>query len=474
MTISLDTKRKIHFVGIGGAGMGGIAEVLLTQGHYISGSDVGDNVVTQRLADLGAHIHIGHEGQHVNGAEIVVLSSAIALDNPEWQVAEQKGVIILKRAQMLALLMQAYKGIAVAGTHGKTTTTSLVASVLAEAGRDPTFVIGGLLKSAGCNAQLGSSCHFVAEADESDASFLFLQPEVAVVTNIDADHLCAYDGDFSKLKSTFVEFLHKLPTHGAAVLCGDDPVIVELLPQIQGRVLRYGFGTDNLIRAENYQQHEMVAEFTLCDDELKQKFAVKLALAGRHNVLNALAAYAVGRFYDVDPQDAIRAFAKFQGVGRRFQLLGDLPVKNGHISLIDDYGHHPRELQVTIDAVRQVWPTRRLVMVFQPHRYSRTAELMDYFVTVLAQVDLLILCEIYPASEEPIPGITSEVLASRLTQVAKTPPVFVPHLDELPTILRQHVKADDIVLVQGAGSIGKIARYLADHPEIFNIKNEVN
>lgn len=467
MTISLDAKRKIHFVGIGGAGMGGIAEVLLTKGHYISGSDVSDNSVTQRLADLGAQIHIGHAAQHVNGAEVVVLSSAIAFDNPEWLIAKQTGVQILKRAQMLALLMQAYKGIAVAGTHGKTTTTSLVASVLAEAGRDPTFVIGGLLKSAGCNAQLGSSCHFVAEADESDASFLFLQPEVAVVTNIDADHLCAYEGDFAKLKSTFVEFLNKIPENGAAVMCGDDPVIVELLSQISRRVIRYGFAAENGIRAENYQQHGMVAEFILCDDQLQQKFPVKLALAGKHNVLNALAAYAVGRFYDVDPQDTLKAFAKFQGVGRRFQLLGDLPVKKGHISLIDDYGHHPRELQVTIDAVRQVWPTRRLVMVFQPHRYSRTAELMDEFIEVLAKVDLLVLCEIYPASELPIPGITGENLAKRLSLQAKSTPIFVSDIDDLPKILANSVVADDIVLVQGAGSIGKIARYLADHPKIL-------
>ncbi|MDQ2993799.1 MAG: UDP-N-acetylmuramate--L-alanine ligase [Pseudomonadota bacterium] len=465
MTISLDAKRKIHFVGIGGAGMGGIAEVLLTQGHAISGSDMGENAVTERLLGLGAQIHIGHAAKNVNGADIVVLSSAITLDNPEWQVAKQKGVKILKRAQMLALLMQAFQGIAVAGTHGKTTTTSLVASVLAEAGRDPTFVIGGLLKSAGCNAQLGTSCHFVAEADESDASFLYLQPEVAVVTNIDADHLCAYQGDFSKLKSTFVEFLNKIPPEGAAVICGDDPVNVEILPQLHGRVIRYGFGAENTIRAEDYVQRDLVAEFTLCDDELGKKFPVKLALAGRHNVLNALAAYAVGRFYDVAPEEAIAAFAKFQGVGRRFQLLGDLPIKDGHISLIDDYGHHPRELQVTIDAVRQVWPTRRLTMVFQPHRYSRTAELMDDFIDVLAQVDQLILCEIYPASEAPIPGVSGEILAARLATRAHAAPVFVEDLDSLPNVLSRYAKEGDVVLVQGAGSIGKVARYLADHPD---------
>lgn len=465
MTISLDSKRKIHFVGIGGAGMGGIAEVLLTQGHSISGSDVGDNAVTERLHGLGAQIHIGHAAQHVNDADIVVLSSAITLDNPEWQVAKQQGVKILKRAQMLALLMQAFQGIAVAGTHGKTTTTSLIASVLAEAGRDPTFVIGGLLKSAGCNAQLGTSCHFVAEADESDASFLYLQPEVAVVTNIDADHLCAYQGDFAKLKAAFVEFLHKIPAEGAAVICGDDPVNREIMPQLHGHVIRYGFGADNSIRAENYVQRDLVAEFTLCDDLLGKKFPVKLALAGRHNVLNALAAYAVGRFYDVEPEQAIAAFAKFQGVGRRFQLLGDLPISTGHISLIDDYGHHPRELQVTIDAVRQVWPTRRLTMVFQPHRYTRTAELMDEFIEVLSQVDQLILCDIYPASEAPIPGVSGEILASRLAaEHAGNVPVFVEDLDTLPKILSQYAKDGDVVLVQGAGSIGKVARYLADNP----------
>lgn len=461
--ITLDQTQPIHFVGIGGAGMSGIAEVLLTKGHLISGSDSNESEATSRLRNLGAQVHIGHHAEHVNDAAVVVLSSAVKSDNPEVLRAQERNIPILPRAKMLALLMQSYQSIVVAGTHGKTTTTSLIASVLAEAKLDPTFVIGGLLKSAGCNAQLGYSSYFVAEADESDASFLFLQPEVAIVTNIDADHLSTYGGDFNRLKAAFLEFLEKVPEGGAKVLCGDDPVILELMPKLSGKIMTYGFGSENAIRAENYQQHNLMATFTLVDSILDKKFEVNLAIPGRHNVLNALATYSVAQHYGIDPQKTFAALEKFQGVGRRFQLYGDIKIPGGSFSLVDDYGHHPRELQVTIDAVRNVWPSRRLVMVFQPHRYSRTAELMDEFVNVLKTVDLIILLEIYSAGEAPIPGITSEVLASHFSKQSNVPLVLVQKAENVIAEINRLVQNDDVVLIQGAGSVGKIAPQIAAH-----------
>lgn len=455
--VTLDQTQSIHFVGIGGAGMSGIAEVLLTKGHVISGSDMNESEVTARLRHLGAQVHIGHEAGNVNGAEIVVLSTAVKSDNPEVLRAKEKNIPILPRAKMLALLMQSYQSIIVAGTHGKTTTTSLIASVFAEAELDPTFVIGGLLKSAGCNAQLGDSAYFVAEADESDASFLFLQPEVAVVTNIDADHLSTYGGDFNRLKAAFLEFIEKVPEHGAKVLCGDDVVIQELLSRISGKIITYGFGAENKIRAANYQQHNMVATFTLYDSFLNKKFDVKLAIPGRHNVLNALATYSVAHHYGIDPQSTLAALEKFEGVGRRFQMYGDIKIPEGYYTLIDDYGHHPRELQVTIEAVRNVWPDRRLVMVFQPHRYSRTEELMEEFVSVLKTVDVLILLEIYSAGEASIPGISGEALAEKISDQGNASVVFVDKFDNVTAEIQRHVKNGDIVLIQGAGNVGKIA-----------------
>jgi UDP-N-acetylmuramate--alanine ligase len=465
--LSLDHKQSIHFIGIGGAGMSGIAEVLLTKGHQISGSDMHESEVTQRLKKLGAEIHIGHSSTNINGAGIVVISSAIDPKNPEVIRAQEKQLPILQRAKMLALLMHSYQSITVAGTHGKTTTTSLIASVLAEANLDPTFVIGGLLKSAGCNAQLGQSSYFVAEADESDASFLLLQPEVAVVTNIDQDHLSTYGDDFNQLIEAFLEFIEKVPEHGAKVLCGDDPVIAKLLPKITAKVLTYGFGQDNIIRAENYQQHALVAQFTLIDTILNQQFEVKLAIPGRHNVLNALAAYTVARHYGIDAEKTLSALAKFQGVGRRFQLYDNIKIPAGQISLVDDYGHHPRELQVTIDAVRNVWPHRRLVMVFQPHRYSRTSEMMDEFVNVLKGTDQLVLMEIYAAGEAPIPGITSAVLAEKFEQQTKKPLFFVQEKDKLLAELGHILQDGDVVLMQGAGDISKIVQKIVENPQVF-------
>lgn len=465
--LSLDLNLPIHFIGIGGAGMSGIAEVLLTKGHVISGSDAHESETTQRLKNLGAQVHIGHSASNINGAGIVVVSSAVGSDNPEVIKAQENQLPILPRAKMLALIMQAYQSIIIAGTHGKTTTTSLIASVLAEAKLDPTFVIGGLLKSAGCNAQLGDSSYFVAEADESDASFLFLQPEVAVVTNIDQDHLSTYGDDFNRLIDAFIEFIEKVPENGAKVLCGDDPVIAKLLPTISGKVLTYGFDSSNTIRAENYQQHHLMAQFTLYDAILDQHFDVKLAIPGRHNVLNALAAYAVARHYNIDTQKTLSALEKFQGVGRRFQLYDNIKIPAGKISLIDDYGHHPREIQVTIEAVRKVWPDRRLVMVFQPHRYSRTSEMMDEFVKVLNLVDEVVLMEIYSAGESPIPGITGEVLASCFNQQANIPLSFVPKKESVISELTRVMKANDVILMQGAGDIAKIVQQITNEPNLF-------
>lgn len=465
--VTLDHKQSIHFVGIGGAGMSGIAEVLLTKGHPISGSDRQESQVTTRLRNLGAKIHIGHAAEHLNGASIVVLSSAVNDENPEVIKAKQAGLLILPRAKMLALLMHSYQSILIAGTHGKTTTTSLIASALAEAEKNPTFVIGGLLKSAGCNARLGDSSYFVAEADESDASFLFLQPEVAVVTNIDKDHLSAYEGNFERLKAAFLEFLEKVPQQGAKILCGDDPVIRELMPQMSGKIITYGFDKGNVIRAENYQQNGLVAHFTLHDAVLGKQFEVKLAIPGRHNILNAMAAYAVARHYDIDAYKTFAALEKFQGVGRRFQMYDDVSLPRGHFTLIDDYGHHPTEMQATIDAVRKVWPARRLVMVFQPHRYSRTGELMDEFIQVLGTVDQVVLLDIYSAGEAPLPGVSGDILSSRFTKASHVPLFFVRKSADLLAELVHLVKNGDVVLVQGAGDIGKVAPEIAAHPERF-------
>ncbi len=466
--LNLDLNLPIHFIGIGGAGMSGIAEVLLTKGHVISGSDAHESETTQRLKNLGAQVHIGHSASNINGARIVVVSSAVSPDNPEVIKAQENQLPILPRAKMLALIMKAYQSIIIAGTHGKTTTTSLIASVLAEAKLDPTFVIGGLLKSAGCNAQLGDSSYFVAEADESDASFLFLQPEVAVVTNIDRDHLSTYGDDFNCLIDAFLEFMAKVPENGAKVLCGDDPVIAKLLPKITGKVLTYGFDPSNTIHAEDYQQHQLMAQFRLYDGITGQYFAVKLAIPGRHNVLNALAAYAVARHYGIDAQKTLSALEKFQGVGRRFQLYDNIKIPGGKISLIDDYGHHPREIQVTIEAVRKVWPDRRLVMVFQPHRYSRTSEMMDEFIKVLNAVDQLILLEIYSGGESPMPGITSEVLASRFNQQSKLPLIFVPKGGSFFEELIRIVQDGDVVLMQGAGDIVKMTQQIIHQLELLN------
>jgi UDP-N-acetylmuramate--alanine ligase len=452
--------RQIHFVGIGGVGMCGIAEVLLNQGYSITGSDVKVSAATSHLESLGARVFIGHGAQNIDGADVVVISSAVGEDNPEVAAAREQRTPVVRRAEMLAELMRYRHGIAVAGTHGKTTTTSLVASILAEAGKDPTFVIGGRLTSAGTNARLGDSRYLVAEADESDASFLHLQPMVAIVTNIDADHMDTYDGDFNKLKQTFVSFLHNLPFYGLAVMCSDDPVVRELLPDVSRPVLTYGFDEGADFRAFNVEQDGFRSRFSVSRPDGLAPLDVTLNMPGRHNVLNALAAIAVASDEGVDDRSILRALETFQGVGRRFQVLAELPVDGGSVTLVDDYGHHPREVQAVINAVREGWPGRRLVMVYQPHRFTRTRDLYEDFVQVLQGVDQLVMLDVYAAGEEPIPGADSRALCRSIRQRGKEP-VFIENTAELPDALRNLLRPGDLLLTQGAGNVTAISHDLA-------------
>jgi len=455
--------KRIHFVGIGGSGMSGIAEVLLNQGYAVSGSDIQENLVTQRLQKLGAEIKIGHLAEHVQQADVVVKSTAVKEDNPEIQAAHQARIPVVPRAEMLAELMRFHYGIAIAGTHGKTTTTSLVASVLAEGKLDPTFVIGGRLNSVGSNARLGASHYFIAEADESDASFLCLQPMMSVVTNIDADHMSTYNNDFARLRETFVKFLHHLPFYGLAVLCIDDPEVRDLLSQIARPVLTYGFAEDADIRAVNYRQEGIKNYFTVKRSASHDDLQIILNLPGQHNVLNALAAIAIATDLGV-ADDAIRkALGEFAGVGRRFQVYGELTLAAGKVMLIDDYGHHPREITSTIQAVRAAWPERRLLLAFQPHRYSRTQALFEDFSRVLATTDVLLLLDIYPAGEAPIPGIDSHVLCRNIRQRGQVEPIHIAAEESLADVLNNVSQEGDILLTLGAGSIGKIAAQLAEH-----------
>lgn len=453
------TFKRVHFIGIGGAGMGGIAEVLVTQGCQVSGSDVSENAVTRHLQNLGAKILYGHNGSNVSNVDVVVYSSAIPKDNPELLAAQQAHIPVLARAQMLAELMRSRFGIAIAGTHGKTTTTGLVASILIEANLDPTFVIGGMLVSVGTHAHLGASQYFVAEADESDASFLFLQPKVAVITNIDVDHLNNY-GDFAHLKQTFLEFIHRLPDDGLVVLCSDDPIIGELLPKVARPILTYGFNETDTVRAVSYQQ-----QGTRCQIQVQRPnqslLEITLNLPGRHNVLNALAAIAIATHCGVKDEDIANALAKFQGTGRRFQMYGEITIPKGHALLIDDYGHHPREIAATIEAVRKAWPDRRLVLAFQPHRYSRTQTIFNDFVQVLSQPDVLLLLDIYSAGEAPITGVSGQHLYEAICKNGMANAIFVEKPDQLPNALRTILQDGDILLLQGAGDIGKLAPELA-------------
>ncbi len=452
--------RRIHLIGIGGAGMGGIAEVLHNQGFNVTGSDSGDNAMTQRLKKLGITVYQGHDARHVEGAEVVVRSSAVAEDNVEVVYAQAHKIPVVMRAQMLAELMRFHHGIAIAGTHGKTTTTSLAASVLAEAGLDPTFVIGGLLNSAGTNARLGKGQFFVVEADESDASFLLLTPILAIVTNIDMDHMETYAGDFQRLQQTFLQFIHHLPFYGAAILCLDDPIIAQLLPQISRRMVTYGIDSAADVRAIDIVQHGVQTEFTVLRKG-KAPLALKLNLAGRHNVLNALSIVALAEILDIDDASLTRAFAEFQGIGRRFQIYGEYkPKLDVSVLVVDDYGHHPREVAATLAAARAAWPERRLVLAYQPHRYTRTRDLLDDFVEVLSSVDVLLLLEIYAAGEEPIAGINSRALARAIRERGKVEPILVGEIAQLPELLGSVLKQNDVLLTQGAGSIGGVAKML--------------
>lgn len=453
--------RRIHFIGIGGAGMSGIAEVLLNQGYEISGSDLRESNVTQRLQNMGMVIFIGHHSSNVEGADVVVNSSAVDESNPEMMSARELRLPIVRRAEMLAELMRYRHGIAVAGTHGKTTTTSLIASVFTAGERDPTFVIGGLLNSAGSNARLGGSRYLIAEADESDASFLHLQPMVAVVTNIDMDHMETYEGDFSRLKKTFVEFVHNLPFYGLAVMCGDDPVVKEILPELGRPILTYGFGEDCDYRAVNIKQDQATTQFDVLRPGEDEPLSISLNMPGEHNVLNATAAVAVASDEGLGDTAIQQGLQQFQGVGRRFQIYGEFDVAGGSAMLVDDYGHHPREVAATIKAIRVGWPDRRLVMVYQPHRYTRTRDLYEDFVDVLSGVDSLVLLEVYSAGEDVIPGADGRHLCRSIRTRGHVDPIFVEGVDGAPAIIKDIVKAGDIVITQGAGSIGQLASTLA-------------
>ncbi|MBQ0712998.1 MAG: UDP-N-acetylmuramate--L-alanine ligase [Porticoccus sp.] len=454
--------RRIHFVGIGGSGMCGIAEVLLNQGYEISGSDLGENNNTRRLKQLGATIQFGHAEANVNDVHVVVKSSAVTMDNPEIIAAREQRIPVVRRAEMLAELMRYRHGIAVAGTHGKTTTTSLLASILAAEGKEPTFVIGGLVKSAGTNAQLGESRYLVAEADESDASFLHLQPMVAVVTNIDADHMETYDFDFNRLKKTFVEFLHNLPFYGLAVLCIDDPVVREILPDVSRPVLTYGFAEDADFRIDEVAMKQRQSRFVVYRPDQQKPLAIEMNIPGVHNVLNAVAAIAVATDEGVSDKAIQSGLADFQGVGRRFEIYGEYPVLGGVAMLVDDYGHHPREVAATIKAVREGWPDKRLVMVFQPHRYTRTRDLYEDFVQVLSSCDVVLLLAVYSAGEEEIPGADSRALCRSIRQRGLVDPIYIPGIDEVGDVLKDVVQGGDIVITQGAGSVGKLVKSLAE------------
>ena len=449
---------KVHFIGIGGSGMSGIAEVLINLGYAVSGSDIADGPVAQRLRQAGAEVMIGHRSSNIEDTDVVVVSSAIDDSNPEIISAKSMGVPVIPRAEMLGELMRFQQGIAVAGTHGKTTTTSLVASILVAAGMDPTFVVGGLINSAGVNAKLGRGDYLVAEADESDASFLNLKPEMAVVTNIDEDHMNTYQGDLEELKKTFVTFLQNLPFYGLAVLCTDNENILSIRDRIHKPVVSYGLNDEADYRISDLKQLGARTRFTVSRKTKKDAVEVDLALPGVHNALNATAAVAIASHLGVNNEAIRQGLSDFQGVGRRFEILGDVYFNGKDITLVDDYAHHPVELAATLKAARDCWPQRRLVAVFQPHRYSRTNDLFDDFVAVLAEQADLIISEVYPAGEDPITGATGQSLCQAIRVRGAMNPIFLPQIENLQEILGPYVKSGDVVLTMGAGTIGKVAK----------------
>ena len=464
--------RNIHFVGIGGSGMSGIAEVLVNQGYRVSGSDLGENAATRRLQKMGAKVVRGHTADNVADADVVVVSTAVKADNPEVIAARARHVPVVPRAQMLAELMRFKHGIAIAGTHGKTTTTSLVASILAEGGIDPTFVIGGRLNAAGANARLGSGDYLVAEADESDASFLLLNPVISVVTNIDADHMETYGHDFGRVKQAFVDFLQRLPFYGVAVLCEDDANVREIVPQVSKQIVRYGVSEKANIRAENVRADggRMLFDCVRVNGTTS-RLSISLNLPGMHNVLNALAAIAVATEVQVPDAAIVKALAEFNGVGRRFQRYGEVPLLDedgdeaGSFTLVDDYGHHPVEMAATIAAARGAFPGRRLVLAFQPHRYTRTRDCFEDFVKVLSTVDGLLLAEVYAAGEVPIVAAEGRSLARAIRVAAKVEPVFVEDIVDMPRVILAAARDGDVIITMGAGSIGAVPGKLASIEE---------
>ncbi|WWP01064.1 MAG: UDP-N-acetylmuramate--L-alanine ligase [Candidatus Dasytiphilus stammeri] len=467
--------KNIHFVGIGGAGMGALAYLLAKEGYQISGSDLVPNTMTQLLISLGAKIYFYHHPANIKNASIVILSTAISNDNVEILAAYKARLPVIRRAEMLAELMRFRYGIAIAGTHGKTTTTAMIVSIYDEAGLDPTFINGGLVKAAGTNARRGKSKYLIVEADESDASFIHLQPMITIVTNIEAEHLDYYQGNFENLKKTFMNFLHNLPFNGRAIICLDDQVIRQMIPHIKRKIITYGFNKEADICIKDYEQHGIKGHFSIIRNSIP-KLSVILNAPGRHNALNAAAAVALATQEGINDKIICHALENYPGTTRRFDLLGEFDLENvngtiGKALLIDDYGHHPNEVEVTIQAVRASWPDKRIIMVFQPHRYTRTRDLYNDFVKVLSQVDILLLLEVYPAGEQTIPGINSDALCSTIREQGKIHPILVCENHDLPKILAPVLADNDVILTQGAGNIGNIAHNLAKiklNPEINN------
>jgi UDP-N-acetylmuramate--alanine ligase len=455
--------QRVHLVGIGGAGMSGIAEVLVNQGFDVSGSDLVESRTTRHLRKIGAAIHIGHDAAHVQGADVLVISSAVSGSNPEVMAARELRLPVVPRAEMLAELMRFRRGIAVAGTHGKTTTTSLTASLLAEAGMDPTFVIGGLLNAWGSNARLGEGQYLVAEADESDGSFLLLQPVVALITNIDRDHLETYENSFENLKKAFLEFLHHLPFYGAAVLCLDDEHVAEMIPQVTRAVVTYGLSEQSDVRGSDLRQQGRMMHFNAHFPNQHEAVAVRLNLPGEHNVRNALGAMAIAWELGLELPPIIDSLGSFKGVGRRFAEVGRFKVNNGEVMVVEDYGHHPSELEATIAAARNGWPDSRIVTVFQPHRFSRTRDLFDEFSQVLAASDVVVLTEIYPAGEDVIDGVDSGALCQSIRARGRVNPILVSDVHDIPAELPAMLEDGDLVLLLGAGNIGQVAQSLRDN-----------
>ncbi|WWO99381.1 MAG: UDP-N-acetylmuramate--L-alanine ligase [Candidatus Dasytiphilus stammeri] len=467
--------KNIHFVGIGGSGMGAIAYLLAMEGYKISGSDLLPNAMTQHLISLGAKIYFYHHPANIKNASVVVLSTAISDDNPEILAAYQAHIPVIRRAEMLAELMRFRYGIAISGTHGKTTTTAMIVSIYDEAGLDPTFINGGLIKATGTNSRIGKSKYLIVEADESDGSFLNLQPMVIIVTNIEAEHLDYYQGNIENIKRTFINFLHNLPFNGRAIICLDDRVISQIIPDIKRKIITYGFNEQADICIKNYEQHGMKGHFSIVRNSMP-RLSVILNAPGRHNALNAAAAVALATQEGINDKIICHALENYQGTTRRFDLLGEFDLEKingitGKTLLIDDYGHHPHEIEVTIQAVRASWPDKRIIMVFQPHRYTRTRDFYDHFVEVLSHVDVLLLLEVYSAGEPPIPGINSNALCNTIRKQGKINPLLVSKSHALPKILASLLADNDVILVQGAGNIGKIAHRLAKiklNPEINN------